>query len=250
MINTPKANANIKKTHVEYKFENTVMEGYVAFDDSIKTSQPAILIVHDWMGPGSFTNEKVEQLAHDGYVAFAVDVYGKNIRPKNSDEAAKLATLYKSNRNLLRSHMNAAYQKLISMKEVNPKNVVVMGYCFGGTSALELARSGAPVIGTVSFHGGLSSPTPNDAKNIKGKVLAMHGADDPFVPATEVAAFKDEMKNAKIEMKFVQYPGAVHSFTNKAAGNDNSKGAAYNALADKKSWLEFQTFLAGLKKNQ
>jgi dienelactone hydrolase len=146
--------------------------------------------------------------------------------------------------------MNAAYQKLISMKEVNPKNVVVMGYCFGGTSALELARSGAPVIGTVSFHGGLSSPTPNDAKNIKGKVLAMHGADDPFVPATEVAAFKDEMKNAKIEMKFVQYPGAVHSFTNKAAGNDNSKGAAYNALADKKSWLEFQTFLAGLKKNQ
>jgi len=109
--------------------------------------------------------------------------------------------------------------------------------------ALELARSGAPLAGTVTFHGGLATPTPADAKNIKGRVLVMHGADDPFVPPPEVQAFKDEMKNAGVKMKFVSYPHAVHAFTNPAAGNDNSKGAAYNADADKASWAEFEKFL-------
>ena len=118
-----------------------------------------------------------------------------------------------------------------------------MGYCFGGTVALELARSGVELAGTVSFHGGLNTPTPQDAKNIKGTVLALHGADDPWVPANEVAAFKKEMADAKIPLSFIAYPNAVHAFTNPAAGNDNSKGAAYNADADKKSWTEFMNYL-------
>ncbi len=129
------------------------------------------------------------------------------------------------------------------MKQVNPRKILVIGYCFGGTTALELARSGAPLVGTVSFHGGLSTPTPEDAKNIKGPVLAMHGADDPNVPPAEVKAFKDEMSRAKVKLEFIAYPGAVHAFTNPAAGNDNSKGAAYNANADKKSWIAFEKFL-------
>ena len=129
------------------------------------------------------------------------------------------------------------------MKKTNKNKVVVMGYCFGGTTALELARSGAPLAGTAVFHGGLSTPMPADAKKIKGPVLVMHGADDPTVPPAEVKAFKDEMNNAGVAMKFVSYPGAVHAFTNPAAGNDNSKGAAYNATADKESWIEFEKFL-------
>jgi len=123
---------------------------------------------------------------------------------------------------------------------VNPDKVVAIGYCFGGTTVLELARSGAPVIGTVSFHGGLSTPTPEDAKNIKGAVLALHGADDPHVPDTQVKQFKEEMKG--VNMEFIAYSGAMHSFTNPAA-NDKSKGLLYNAEVDKKSWIAFENFL-------
>lgn len=235
--------AKIISSPIEYTYNKTIMEGYIAYDDALKGVHPGILIVHDWMGLGSFSKEKAEKLAGEGYIAFAADIYGKNIRPKDMQEAGKLATMYKSDRKLLREHIKAAYQKLLTIKQVDAKKVIVMGYCFGGTTALELARSGAPLIGTVSFHGGLSTPTPEDAKNIKGKILIMHGADDPNVPASEVMAFKEEMAKAKVKMDFIEYKGAVHAFTNPAAGNDNSKGAAYNAEADKKSWIDFETFL-------
>lgn len=243
MIMVSIANAKIITTPVDYDFNETVLEGYVVYDDSIKAPMPGMLIVHDWMGLGQFSKDKALELAKLGFVAFAVDIYGKNIRPQNSEEAGKLATKYKQDRQLLRARMTAAYDKLIGMKNVDPKKILVMGYCFGGTAALELARSGAELTGTISFHGGLSSPTPLDAKNIKGKVLIMHGADDPNVPPVEVNAFKKEMQIAKIKMDFIEYKGAVHAFTNPAAGNDNSKGVAYNAEADKKSWLDFQGFL-------
>jgi dienelactone hydrolase len=205
---------------------------------------PGIIIVHDWMGLAKFAQDKSDELARQGYVAFAVDIYGKGVRPKNTDEAAKLATQFKQNVKSLRARVRAGYDKLAAMKECDAKKIVVMGYCFGGTTALELARSGAPLVGAVSFHGGLSTPAPEDAKNIKGRVLVLHGADDPFVPPAEVDAFKAEMKKANVSMEFVAYPGAVHSFTNPAAGSDNSKGAAYNANADKESWSAFQKFLA------
>jgi dienelactone hydrolase len=217
-------------------------EGYAAYQANGK-KKPAILIVHDWMGLGDFFRTKANDIAGQGYVAFAADIYGQGNLPKNSDEAGKLAGQYKSDRALLRKKIRAAYDKLLTLPDVDPKNIVVIGYCFGGTTALELARSGAPLAGTVTFHGGLSNPAPADAKNIKGQVLVLHGADDPFVPPAEVAAFKKEMADAKVKMQFIAYPGAVHAFTIPSAGNDNSKGAAYNAVADKKSWAEFQKFL-------
>lgn len=244
MFLTGNVPAAVKTTTVEYTApDGAIMEGYVAYDDTIKGPRPGILIVHDWMGLGQFQKDKAEKLAKLGYVAFAADEYGKGIRPKDYKEASDLATKYKNNRELMREHIRAAYDKLLARKEVNPNKILVMGYCFGGTVALELARSGAPLAGTAVFHGGLSTPTPQDAVNIKGRVLVMHGADDPNVPPAEVKAFKDEMKKANVRLKFVAYKGAVHAFTNPAAGNDNSKGAAYNAEADKKSWAEFQRFL-------
>lgn len=241
---TSTAHAAIKTADVEYtSTDGALMQGYVVYDDAKKSPRPGIIIVHDWMGLGQYDKNKAEQLAKEGYVAFAADIYGKGIRPANADEAGKLATKYKNDRTLLRAHIRAAYDKLESMPQVNPAKMLVMGYCFGGTTALELARSGAPLVGTASFHGGLSTPTPQDAKNIKGKVLVMHGADDPHVPPAEVAAFKKEMADANIDMTFIAYPGAVHAFTNPDAGSDPSKGMAYNADADKKSWAEFEKFL-------
>jgi dienelactone hydrolase len=241
-VNT--AMAEIKTKSVEYQTKDgKAMQGYMAYDDTVKSPQPGIIIVSDWMGLGKFAKEKAQILASQGYIAFAADVYGKGIQPTNQEEASKLATKYKNDRPLLRSHIQAAFDKLTSMKEVNPKKIVVMGYCFGGTVALELARSGAPLVGTASFHGGLANPTPDDAKNIKGRVLIMHGADDPNVPSKEVEAFKEEMKKANVNMVFIAYPNAVHAFTNPDAGNDNSKGVAYNEKADKASWQEFEKFL-------
>jgi dienelactone hydrolase len=234
---------SVKSKSVDYAVGGAPLEGYVAYDDAKKGPQPGILIVHDWMGLGQFAKDKADELAKQGYVAFAVDIYGKGVRPKNAEEAAKAAGKFKDERNVLRARIRAGYDRLTAMSQVDPKRVVVMGYCFGGTTALELARSGAPLAGTVSFHGGLSTPTPADAKHIKGPVLVLHGADDPFVPPAEVAAFKDEMAKAKVNMEFVAYKGSVHSFTNPAAGNDNSKGAAYNAAADRESWAAFQKFL-------
>jgi len=133
---------------------------------------------------------------------------------------------------------------LAKNKLVDPTRLASIGFCFGGTTSLELARDGAPLVGVVSFHGGLATPTPADAKNIKGKVLALHGGDDPYVPAEEVAAFQKEMRDAGVDWQFVAYGGAVHSFTVPAAGNDNSKGAAYNARADARSWEAMKQFFA------
>jgi dienelactone hydrolase len=175
-------------------------------------------------------------------VVLAVDVYGKGIRPSSPKEAGELAGKYKSDRVLMRERMQAAYQELIKMHEVNPKKILVMGYCFGGTAALELARTGAKLSGTAVFHGGLSTPMPA-TKALAGKTLVLHGADDPNVPPAEVDAFKDEMKTTKSKLEFIAYPGAVHAFTNPNAGDDPKKGAAYNQAADQKSWKRFQKFL-------
>ncbi len=239
------AHATVRSEYVDYKSaDGTLMQGYLSYDDATTAPRPAILIVPDWMGMATpFARQKGTILADQGYVTFVADIYGKDVRPKDTDEAAKQAGYYKANRPILRERVGAAYDTLTRMPRVNADKVVVMGYCFGGTTALELARSGVPLKGTVSFHGGLSSPTPEDAQRIRGPVLAMHGADDPNVPPKEVEAFKQEMANAKVDMRFIAYPGAVHAFTNPAAGSDNSKGAAYNADADHKSWAEFENFL-------
>lgn len=241
--------ADIRTEMVDYKAaDGVVMQGYVAYQTGVKTKRPGILIVHDWMGLRGLTQEKADKLAEKGYVAFAVDIYGKGVRPADRVEASQFATKYKNDRTLLRAHIRAAYDKLAAMRQVDASKIIVIGYCFGGTTALELARSGAPLAGTVSFHGGLANPNPQDAKNIHGRVLILHGADDPFVPPQEVEEFKKEMQDAGVDMKFIAYPGAVHSFTNPEAGNDNSKGMAYNANADKKSWTEFQNFLQEVTK--
>lgn len=235
--------AAIQTKTIEYKDGDTVLEGYVAYDDAVVGKRPGVLVVHDWMGFGLFANHKADDLAKLGYTALAVDIYGKGVRPKNTDEAGAQATLYKSDRALLRKRILAGYETLKKETTVDASKIAVMGFCFGGTTSLELARSGAPIVGVVSFHGGLNTPTPMDAKNIKAKILALHGADDPYVPVAEVQAFEKEMTDAKVDWQLVKYSGAVHAFTNPAAGNDNSKGAAYNANADKRSWVAMKSFL-------
>ncbi|MBX2988766.1 MAG: dienelactone hydrolase family protein [Bdellovibrionaceae bacterium] len=228
---------------LEYKSGDVVLEGYLATPEIKRLKNPAVLIVHDWMGPSEFTRNKADQMARMGFVALAVDIYGKNVRPKNPKEAGAAAATYKNDVKLMRERINAALQALQREPGVDKSKIVVFGYCFGGTVALELARSGAPIAGAVSFHGGLVTPKVSDAKSIKGKLLVLHGAIDPFVPQAEVEAFWKEMNDAKVDYQFNSYSGAVHAFTNPKAGSDISKGTAYNAEADRRSWQAFETFL-------
>jgi dienelactone hydrolase len=231
---------------VEYKQGATTLEGFVAYDDAIKGLRPGVLVVHQWLGLTDYEKHRAEMLAQLGYVAFCADIYGKGIRPQNTTDAGTEATKYKSDRTLLRARVNAALDVLKKNELVDSERVAAIGYCFGGTTVIELARSGANIAGIVSFHGGLDSPTPADGKNIKCKVLICHGADDPFEKPADLAAFEDEMRQAKVDWTLIKFGGAVHSFTQPMAGNDNSKGAAYNEKADRRSWAAMKMFFAGI----
>ena len=245
---TMNANAKINLEKVEYKSGDQVFEGVLAYDSAIKTKKPGVVVFSNWMGITKETESKITELARLGYVAFAGDIYGKGIRPKDSSEAGKLATMYKNDRKLLRERANLALQTLLKNSKVDTKKIMATGYCFGGTAALELGRSGADVLGIVSFHGGLANPNPGDAKNIKGQVQIYHGEIDPYVTADEVAAFKKEMDDAKVNYQFTAFSGAVHSFTDTTAGGDISKGQAYNAVADRRSWAGMKQFFEELVK--
>lgn len=235
--------AAIRTKTIEYKQGNTILAGYLAYDDAIKSKRPGVLVVHDWTGLQSFAKQRTEQLAKMGYVAFAADIYGKGIRPKNAEESGAQAKLYRDDRQLLRDRAIAGLQVLQKNQFTDPKRIAAIGYCFGGGTVLELARSGANIQGVVSFHGNLDTPNPEDAKNIKSKVLVLHGADDPLVPEQQVNGFAREMRLANIDWQLISYGGAVHSFTNPAA-KDKLKGSVYNPIAEQRSWQAMRQFFA------
>lgn len=232
--------AKIKTQKISYTEGDVKLEGILAFDDKNNMPRPAILVFPDWMGVGAYTEMRARQLAELGYVAFAADVYGVGNNPSDMKGASDLATKFRTDRKLMRARAQAALDTLLSQKQVNKDSVAAIGYCFGGSVALELARAEAPLKGVVSFHGGLASNMK--AKVMAPKVLVLHGGDDPYVPAAEVAEFKAEMREAKADWQFISYGNTVHSFTQKEAGNDNSKGAAYNEASEKRSWIEMKSF--------
>ncbi len=236
---TSMAEAELKTQTIEYKQGDTVLEGYLSYDTGFLGKRPGVLVVHEWKGLNNYAKMRADMLAKLGYVAFAADIYGKGVRPQTFEQAGEQAGKYKSDRPLLRQRVLTGLAVLKSQPNVEGSKLAAIGYCFGGTSVLELARAGADVKGIVSFHGGLSSPVPADAKNIKARVLVLHGADDPFVSPDEVAAFEKEMREAAVNYQLIKYPGAVHGFTN-PANTGELKGAMYNKEADEKSWVQMQ----------
>lgn len=238
--------AAIETKAIEYQQGDTRLIGYLAYPKDAKGPLPGVLVVHEWLGLNDYAKRRAEQLAELGYIAFAADIYGDGKIAADTQQAGKLAGSYKKDRPLLRARAAAGLATLKAQSGVAPDQIAAIGYCFGGTTVLELARSGADVAGVVSFHGGLDTSTPQDAKNIRAKVLALHGADDPYVPADQVAAFENEMRQGGVDWQFIAYGGAVHGFTNPANGSDNSKGAAYNAAADARSWAAMRQFFGEL----
>lgn len=240
------AHAAVRTAVVEYTHGETVLEGFLAYDDATPGQRPGVLVVHEWMGLGPYAQRRSEQLARMGYIALAADMYGKGIRATDHTEAAALAGIYRDDRRLMRERIGAALETLRRHPLTDTRRIAAIGYCFGGTTVLELARSGADVAGVVSFHGALDTPHPEDAGQIRGKVLVLHGGADPYVSPEQVAAFEEEMRAAQVDYRLITYERAVHSFTVPEAGTDPSKGAAYDAEADARSWEAMLDFLRGL----
>ena len=232
--------AGLHTKKFDYKHGDTVLKGYLVYNDSIQGRRPGVLVVHCFRGLRDFVKERTELLANLGYIAFALDMYG--VIPKDDQEAFVLAKTYGENRPLMRSRANAGLEVLKKHKLTDAKRIGAMGYCFGGGVVLELARSGVEIAGVVGFHANLNTLNRDDAKNIKGKVLILHGADDPLVPTDHVLAFQEEMRKAKVDWQMVFYGSAVHAFTMPESGADPTKPVAYNENADKRSWEAMKAF--------
>lgn len=245
----PAAQAALVEKSVSYKQGETELEGFHVYDDSVAGKRPAVLVIHQWTGLSDYEKLRSRMLAEMGYNVFAADIYGKGVRPVPPG-AGKEAGKYKGDRTLYRARLNAGLEFLKADERTDAAKVAAIGYCFGGGGVLELARSGAEIAGVVSFHGSLDAAEGMTAAagKIPAKVLVLHGAVDPYVPAEQVAAFEKEMTDSKADWQLVSYGGAVHSFTHKEAGDDPSKGAAYQEAADRRSWEAMKSFFAELFK--
>lgn len=244
LIALPVRAQNFAGTPIAYMDGETQLEGYWSPSQCENGKAPVVLIVHQWKGLTDYEKSRADMLAAQCYNAFAIDMYGKGIRPQSAEEAGAQAGKYKNDPQLARQRLKAALDFARAQNNTDPGRVAIMGYCFGGTMALELARSGADIDGAISFHGGLSTKAPvTEPGIVNASIQVHHGAADPHVPPEEVHAFMEEMNAADADWFLIQYADAVHSFTEKEAGNDPSKGVAYNEKADLRSWAATQDFL-------
>jgi dienelactone hydrolase len=234
--------AKVTNKIVTYEHDGVVLEGYLAWDDAVKGSRPGVLVVHQWMGVSDNERTRADMLAELGYIALATDVYGQGVHPQNREEASQEAGKYYGDRELFRARLAAGLAELKRNPMVDGSRVAAIGYCFGGGGVLELARTGAKLAGVVSFHGSLDTPLPAAKGDIQAKILVCHGAIDPYVKPEAVHEFLEEMEAAGVDYQLIMYAAAVHAFTQTGAGDDPSRGAAYNEAADRRSWQAMQDF--------
>lgn len=210
------AEAAVVAKPVAYDIDGEAFEGTLVYDDAVTTPRPGLVMVPNWLGVTDRAAEKAARVASDKYVVLIADLYGKHVRPTNPDEARAAASALRGDRPLMRKRTQAAVDVLKAKAAevaLDTQKLAAIGFCFGGGTVLELARSGAELGAFVSFHGNLDTPNPADARNIKAPVLVLHGADDPGVPQQQVDGFVAEMKAADTDWQLVSYGGAVHSFT-------------------------------------
>lgn len=238
------APAEVKTKKVEYKFDGVTFIGHLAWDDASKEKRPGVLVVHEWWGLDDYAKMRAEQLAKMGYVAFACDMYGDGKLVDHPKDATAMASAVRKNVEVWRGRAKEALKVLTDFEFTDKSKCAAMGYCFGGTTALQLAATGADLKAVVTFHAALPKLTADEAKAIKAKVLVCHGADDKFIPAEAITGFKKTMDVAKVSLDFQEYKGAVHSFTVEGADKHKIVGMAYNKEADEKSWASMTALFA------
>ncbi|WP_166923637.1 dienelactone hydrolase family protein [Flavobacterium poyangense] len=227
---------------VKYADNNQTLNGLFIKSAKKSPNNPGILLLPAWLGIDTASKGIAENLSKLGYHVFIADIYGEGNYPKNTTEASKIAGHYKTNYAEYQKRINLALQELVK-SGAKADNIVAIGYCFGGSGVLEIVRGHLNVKGVASFHGGLSKDPARPTEPTTAKVLICHGGDDPYVSAEEIATFQQEMRDAKADWQMIYYANAVHAFTNPEAGNDNSKGAAYNPIATKRAFAHLQLFL-------
>lgn len=240
------ASAAIREEPVSYKDGNTAMKGFVVYDDSKKGKRPGIIVVHEWWGITKHEHNEARHFAEQGYTAFIADMFGDAKTADNPKEAGALAGGVMKNPQAMQSRFNAARDALAKHPSVDPKKIGAAGYCFGGTVVLNMARAGADLAGVAAFHAGLTMYTPAP-KAVKAKVLVLNGADDPLIKPEQIETFKKEMDAAKADYKYINYPGALHAYTNPEAtekGKQFNMPIAYNAQVDKQAKAEASKFFS------
>lgn len=232
----------MKTQKIEYHDGSTLLEAYCAYDDTQSAKRPAIIVAPDWSGRNALAERKAEKLAELGYVGFALDIYGKGKVGKTNEEKAALMAPFMENRMMLRTRLFAALDTVKQLPVTDASRLGAIGFCFGGLCVLDLARSGADILGVVSFHG-LLKPLENiPANKIQAKILVLQGHDDPMATPDQVIAFENEMTKAHTDWQFHTFGNTMHAFTNPEA-NDPSLGTVYNETADKRSWILMKNFL-------
>lgn len=237
------AHGEIRSKVVDYEIDGQPFRGYLSYDDAIKGKRPGVLVVHEWWGHNAYARKRADMLAKLGYTAFALDMYGKGKLADHPEDAKKFMQATLADMNVAAARFNEAMRLLRSEPTVDPGRIAAIGYCFGGGIVLHMARSGADLAGVVSFHGSLGTNSPALPGNVKAEILVLNGADDPFVTAEQIAAFKQEMQSAGAKYEFIDYPGVKHSFTNPEGdkfGKRFDMPLAYDAEADKDSWMRMQ----------
>ena len=228
--------AEVKTETIVYKHGDQTFKGYLAYDDTLSRMRPGILVVHEWWGLDDYARKRAQQLAKMGYVAFAADMYGDGKTTEHPKEAGEMAGMVRKNQKEWQARAQAGLKVLRDNPHVDGTKLAAIGYCFGGSTALQLAYSGADIKAAVTFHAALPAPDKNQAEAIRAKILICHGADDSFVPENSVQKVRAAYEQAGVDYTLIYFGGAVHSFTVPGANERGLKGMAYNAAADRRSW--------------
>jgi dienelactone hydrolase len=240
LIHGDLARAALQTKEITYTCKGVTLKGYLAWDDAATGKRPGVLVVHEWWGLNDYARKRAEELAKMGYVAFACDMYGEGKTTQHPKEAGQMATEVRKNVETWRARALAGLKILQDHEAVDTKKIAAIGYCFGGSTALQLAYSGADVSAVVSFHGALPVPEEDQVKNIKAKILICHGALDSFIPEKTIQQVRAALDNGKADYEMIYYGGAVHSFTVPDADKHGIKGMGYNREADRRSWMHMQ----------
>jgi dienelactone hydrolase len=234
------APGEVKTKTIAYEHDGTKLKGYLAYDNAVKGKRPGVLVVHEWWGLNEFAKKRAEALAKLGYVAFAPDMYGDGKTTEHPKEAKAMADKVRENVKSWRARAAAGLKVLKEQEQTDGKKLAAIGYCFGGSTALQLAYTGEDLSAVVTFHAALPAPSADEAKKIKAKLLICHGAADPFIPEDAIAKFRKALEGAKADYQFISYGGAQHSFTVPGIDKVGVKGLSYQERADTRSWRAMQ----------
>jgi dienelactone hydrolase len=239
------AAAAIKTEEVKYTFDGIEFVGQVAYDDAAPGKRPGVLVVHEWWGLNAHAKDRAKRLAEMGYVALACDMYGKGQVTTHPPDAMRMSGQTRANKDVWRGRAAAALAALAAHPKCDGSKLGAIGFCFGGSTCLQLAYSGADLKAVCTFHAALTPlPTPAEAKAVKAKVVVCHGAADSFIKDADVAAFQAKLKEAGVPLEFNSYPGVVHSFTAPEADKVGNPGMRYDAKADAESWASMTKLFA------